>query len=195
MAGEYILDLETVKKITGAETDEQAAVQITAVQELLQSYLGVLFIRKDIADEVLTVPYADATVFSPTYGPINSVIGLEVLNGGGTYTAYKGAVAHSKNAVQVLGNGLRAFWYAWRRAGVIGRIRISYNAGLWADYSAAPAVLGAAAKSLLDWLYNDPYALGGYQSEHLSDYSYTKGATVRGIPSGVAGILDGIKLV
>lgn len=94
MAGKYILDLETVKKITGAETDEQAAVQITAVQELLQSYLGVLFIRKDIADEVLTVPYADATVFSPAYGPINSVSGLEVLGADGAYKAYQIGRAH-----------------------------------------------------------------------------------------------------
>lgn len=195
MAGEHILDITAVKKITGEETNAAAAAQISAVEELLQTYLGVLFIRRDIEGEVLTVPYADATVFSPAYGPINSVSGVDVLTVNGTYTAYKGGVTHSKNALQLLNNGLHAFWYAWRRYGLIGRVRLSYNAGLWADYSAAPALLKTAAESLLNWLYNDPHSMGGYQSEHLSDYSYTKGALVRGIPASVAGVLDGVKLV
>lgn len=195
MAGEYLLDLETVKKITGAEKDEAAAAQMTAVQELLQTYFGVLFIRRDITGEVLTVPYADASVFSPACSPINSISALEVLNAQGVFAAYQGAFTHSKNAVQILNSGLRAFWYGWRRSGVIGRLRLSYNAGLWADYSAAPALLGRCAESLLNWLYSDPHALGGYQSEHLADYSYTKGALVRGIPAEIAGLLDGVQLL
>ena len=87
MAGEYILDLETVKEITKAKDDAQAAAQIEAAQELMEAYLNVTFIKRDIADEAVTLPYKKISIISPQYAPINSVKEIKVLQSDGGYQA------------------------------------------------------------------------------------------------------------
>ena len=193
MAGEYILDLKEVKAITGAETDDQARVQVSAVQELLENYLGVTLIKADVFDEKLTVPYSFSTIIRPTKNPLNSVLKVEVSQNNGEYREYKGRYTFGRQSVQLSLQSSYRFPASVIPGGV-GAVRLSYNAGLYSDYTQAPALLVTAAKGLLAWMFADPYAFGGYQSEHLSDYSYTKGATVRGIPATIAGILDGVKL-
>ena len=84
MSGEYILDLETVKEITKAKDDAQAAAQIEAAQELMEAYLNVTFIKRDIADEAVTLPYKKISIISPQYTPVNSVKEINVLQNDGT---------------------------------------------------------------------------------------------------------------
>lgn len=195
MAGEYILDLETVKEITKAKDDAQAAAQIEAAQELMEAYLNVTFIKRDIADEAVTLPYKKISIISPQYAPINSVKEIKVLQSDGSYHA-AADIKYSlgKETVQILSGSLFAHCVMPRPAGQIAAIKISYNAGLYDDYTQAPALLKSAAQGLLGWLFADPYAMGGYSSEHLSDYSYTKAALVNGLPEGIAAILNKVRL-
>ena len=195
MAGEYILDLETVKEITKAKDDAQAAAQIEAAQELMEAYLNVTFIKRDIADEVVTLPYPRARIISPQYAPINSVKEIKVLQSDGSYQA-AADIKYSigKETVQILAGSLFVPAVVPHPAGQIAALKISYNAGLYDDYTQAPALLSSAAQGLLSWLFADTEAMGGYSSEHLSDYSYTKAALVRGLPEGIASILDKVRL-
>lgn len=195
MAGEYILDLETVKEVTKAKDDAQAAAQIEAVQELMEAYLNITFIKRDVSDEPVTLPYPRARIISPQYTPVNSVKEINVLQNDGSYRAATDIkYSVGKETVQILSGSLFAPGVMPRPAGQIAALKISYNAGLYDDYTQAPALLSSAAQGLLGWLYTDPYAMGGYSSEHLSDYSYTKAALVRGLPEGIASILDKVRL-
>lgn len=195
MAGEYILDLETVKEITKAKDDAQAAAQIEAAQELMEAYLNVTFIKRDVSDEPVTLPYPRAGIISPQYAPINSVKEIKVLQSDGSYQAATDIkYSVGKETVQILSGSLFAPGVMPRPAGQIAALKISYNAGLYDDYTQALALLKSAAQGLLSWLYADPYAMGGYSSEHLSDYSYTKAALVNGLPEGIASILNKVRL-
>lgn len=195
MAGEYILDLETVKEVTKAKDDAQAAAQIEAVQELMEAYLNITFIKRDVSDELVTLPYAKSSIISPQYAPINSVKEIKVLQNDGSYRAATDIkYSVGKETVQILSGSLFAPGVMPRPAGQIAALKISYNAGLYDDYTQAPALLKSAAQGLLGWLYTDPYAMGGYSSEHLSDYSYTKAALVNGLPEGIAAILNKVRL-
>lgn len=195
MAGEYILDLETVKEVTKAKDDAQAAAQIEAVQELMEAYLNITFIKRDIADELVTLPYPRAGIISPQYAPINSVKEIKVLQNDGSYRAATDIkYSVGKETVQILSGSLFAPGVMPRPAGQIAALKISYNAGLYDDYTQAPALLSSAAQGLLNWLFADTEAMGGYSSEHLSDYSYTKAALVNGLPEGIASILDKVRL-
>lgn len=195
MAGEYILDLEAVKEITKATSDDVAAEQIEAAQELMEAYLNVTFIKRDVSDEPVTLPYKKISIISPQYAPINSVKEIKVLQSDGGYQA-AADIKYSigKETVQILAGSLFVPAVAPRPAGQIAALKISYNAGLYDDYTQAPALLSSAAQGLLSWLYTDPYAMGGYSSEHLSDYSYTKAALVNGLPEGIAAILNKVRL-
>ena len=195
MAGEYILDLETVKEITKAKDDAQAAEQIEAAQELMEAYLNVTFIKRDIADEAVTLPYKKISIISPQYAPINSVKEIKVLQSDGSYRA-AADIKYSigKETVQILAGSLFVPAVVPHPAGQIAALKISYNAGLYDDYTQAPALLSSAAQGLLGWLFADTEAMGGYSSEHLSDYSYTKAALVNGLPEGIAAILDKVRL-
>lgn len=195
MAGEYILDLETVKEVTKAKDDAQAAAQIEAVQELMEAYLNITFIKRDVSDEPVTLPYQRTRIISPQYAPINSVKEIKVLQNDGSYRAATDIkYSVGKETVQILSGSLFAPGVMPHPAGQIAALKISYNAGLYDDYTQAPALLSSAAQGLLSWLYTDPYAMGGYSSEHLSDYSYTKAALVNGLPEGIASILDKVRL-
>lgn len=195
MAGEYILDLETVKEVTKAKDDAQAAAQIEAVQELMEAFLNISFIKRDVSDEPVTLPYAKSSIISPQYAPINSVKEINVLQNDGSYRA-AADIKYSigKETVQILAGSLFVPAVVPHPAGQIAALKISYNAGLYDDYTQAPALLKSAAQGLLSWLYADPYAMGGYSSEHLSDYSYTKAALVNGLPEGIAAILNKVRL-
>lgn len=185
METKYLIPLSIVKEITGAETDEQAAAQIMAVQSMIEAYLGVTLIKTDYTDEKITLPYGWQSVLCPRFNPINSVAQVSFLRPDGTYDLYKGHLSVGKFSIEMLG--------APCPQGHVAAAQISYNAGLYADYSQAPALLVQAAEKLLAWNAN-PDALNGFSSEHLGDYSYTKGALVRGMPEVIAGMLNGVIL-
>lgn len=195
MSGEYILDLEAVKEITKATNDEQAVAQITAVQEIMEDYLGVIFIKRDIVDEAVTFPYSRVRIISPEYVPINAVSEIKILQPDGSYkSAEHMRYSVGKETVQLLVGSLFAPNTPPLPYDKIAALKISYNAGLYDDYTKAPLLLKTAAQGLLGWLFNDPYAMGGYSAEHLSDYSYTKAALVNGLPEGIASILNKVRL-
>lgn len=195
MAGEYILDLETVKEITKATSNDVAAAQIEAVQEMMEAYLNITFIKRDVSDEQVTLPYAKSSIISPQYAPINSVKEIKVLQSDGSYQkAADIKYSLGKETVQILSGSLFEHGVMPRAAGQIAALKISYNAGLYDDYTQATALLKSAAQGLLSWLYADQYAMSGYSSEHLSDYSYTKAALVNGLPEGIASILNKVRL-
>lgn len=183
METQYLIPLPIVKEITGAETDEQATVQIKCVQSMIEAYLGVMLIKTDYTDEKITLPYGWQSVLCPRFTPINSVAKVDFLRSDGTYEEHKGHLSIGKFSIELLGRP--------RLQGHIAAAQISYNAGLYDDYSQAPALLVQAAEKLLAWNAN-PDAVRGFASEHLGDYSYTKGALVRGVPEVIAGMLNGI---
>ena len=175
MEQEYLIPLDKVKQITGAGTDAEAAAQINAVQEMIEAYLAVTLIKTDYTDEKITFPYGWQSVLRPRFAPINSVAQINFLKADGEYAPYQGHYAVGKISVELL---------CGQHPGHIAAAQISYN---------APALLSQAAEKLLAWNAN-PDALNGFASEHLGDYSYTKGAMVRGVPEVIAGMLDGVKI-
>lgn len=193
MEQEYLIPLAKVKEITGATTDEQAAAQITAVQSMIEAYLNVLLIQTNITKEKVTMPYACTSIFSPRFLPINSVSEIKFLKSGGGYAPYNGAFSFDKFAVELAPQTWLSLYYPRYKKGAISAVLLSYNAGLYSDYSQAPALLAMAAEKLLAWTAN-PDALTGFTSEHLGDYSYTKGALVKGIPEGIAALLNGLNI-
>jgi hypothetical protein len=184
MEQEYLIPLDKVKQITGAGTDAEAAAQINAVQEMIEAYLAVTLIKTDYTDEKITLPYGWQSVLRPRFAPINSVAQINFLKADGEYAPYQGHYAVGKISVELL---------CGQHPGHIAAAQISYNAGLYDNFSQAPALLSQAAEKLLAWNAN-PDALNGFASEHLGDYSYTKGAMVRGVPEIIAGMLDGVKI-
>lgn len=75
----------------------------------------------------------------------------------------------------------------------ISALKMTYNAGLYDSWTDLPGVLVEAIEELLKYKYTTDYK-AGFTSEHLGDYSYSKGAMVRGLPVEIAGMLDGLVL-
>lgn len=188
-----LIPLEVVKEITGADSDAVAATQGRAIVGMVQAYLGLVLVKQNFCNEKITVPYHFSRVIRPKYAPINSVSEIGIITNNGTYksdnTSY---VAIGRFTVELLPH----FWRCFHRSPLpasIAAVEISYNAGLYADWSEVPGIIQEAAQELLKYKYDEDYA-AGFQSEHLGDYSYTKGAFVRGLPAEIAGMLDGLEL-
>jgi len=178
----YLIPLRKVKELTGATTDEQAAIQSRAIEQMIESYTGFTLLKKDITKERITMPYKAQKVFRPYCLPVNSV--EEIKYGEHIYT---GRLSCGAYGVELLDNP--------HINPQITAIEISYNAGLYDDFDNAPAILQFVAEKLLYWFFVANKSSNGLQSEHLGDYSYTKGNIVRGIPQEIATILDSVRLV
>ena len=179
----YLIPLGKVKEMTGATTDEQAAVQSRAIEQMIEAYTGLTLFKKDVTQERITLPYGLQKVIRPVCLPVNSV--EEVRYGDGK--VYRGAVKCGTYGVELT-----------ELEGIVPQIsalEISYNAGLYDDFSDAPAILQVAAEKLLYWFFVANEDTSGFSSEHLGEYSYTKGNLVRGIPQEIANILDSVRLV
>ena len=179
----YLIPLGKVKEMTGAKTDEQAAVQSRAIEHMIEAYTGLTLFKKDIANERITLPYGLQKVIRPEYLPVNSV--EEIRYGDGQ--VYSGSVKCGTYGVEL-----------GRIEGIkpqISALEISYNAGLYDDFADVSAILQFAAEKLLYWFFVANEGAGGFQSEHLGEYSYAKGNFVRGIPQEIASILDSVRLV
>ena len=187
-----LIPVATVKAITGATTDAVATQQGAAIIGMLQNYLGLVLKKQDITDEKVTIPYKFSRCIQTHYAPINSVASVSLITSTAEYVPLQGYLSVGEFSVEVLPEFWACFHYSVLPSAV-SAIKISYNVGLYDTWSEAPAILQEAANELLKFKYGADYA-AGYQSEHLGDYSYTKGAFVKGLPAEIAGMLEGIEL-
>lgn len=187
-----LIPVATVKAITGATDDNVAKQQGRAVVGILQDYLGLVLVKQNILAEKVTMPYKFSRIIKPRYAPINSVISFGLITHEGTYKTDNSALAIGEYSVEVLPK-FWAFFHYTVLPSAVSAVEISYNAGLYTTWEEVPAVLQDAAQELLKFKYNSGF-VAGYQSEHLGDYSYTKGNFVNGMPAEIAGMLDGLKL-
>lgn len=187
-----LIPVEVVKSITGTNSDAVATQQGAAIIGMLQAYLGLVLVKQDFAGEKVTVPYAFSRVLKPKYAPINSISSLGVITSNGVYKTETKHLAIGRFTFEVL----PTFWTCYPRSVVpqaVAAVEVTYNAGLYSTWSEVPAVIQEAAQELLKYKFNDGY-VAGFQSEHLGDYSYTKGGFVKGLPAEIAGMLEGLNL-
>lgn len=178
-----IIPLDLIKRITGATSDAVASMQGRAIVQLIEGYLGVTLIKQDFQNERITVPYKHSRVFKTKHCPINSVSALNFITADATYQASQKKLLLGYHIVEVIGTlpvGVSA-------------VKITYNAGLYDSWADVPAIIQLAAEELLKYKFNPNY-MAGFNSEHLGDYSYSKGSIVRGLPAEIAGMLDGVEL-
>lgn len=189
-----LIPVEVVKSITGTTDDAVATQQGAVIIGMLQSYLGLVLKKQDFSGVKVTIPYPFARVIKPKYAPINTVSTLEVIKSDGTYNVDTSHLACGRFTIELL----PTFWVFGCKhilPSAVAAVQLTYNAGLYSTWTEVPAVLQEAAQELLKYKYNAAYA-AGFQSEHLGDYSYTKGgfAANSGIPAEIAGMLDGLNL-
>lgn len=189
-----LIPLDVVKSITGATSDEVAATQGRAIVGMMQAYLGLVLVKQDFVDEKVTVPYEFARVIKPRYAPINDVCNISVVTSEGTYKADTKPYSFGEYTIELLPR----FWNCFSHyviPAAVAAVKVSYNAGLYEEWGEVPAILQEAAQELLKYKYNAAY-VAGFNSEHLGDYSYSKGAFAAnsGIPAEIAGMLDGLNL-
>lgn len=189
-----LIPAEVVKSITGTTDDAVAAQQGAAIVGMVQAYLGLVLVKQDFSGEKITVPYDFQRVIKPKWAPINSVSTIGVITHAGTYKVETKAVSFGEYTIEILPR----LWECLPRyviPSAVGAIELSYNAGLYTTWAEVPAVLQEAMQELLKYKYNAGY-IAGFNSEHLGDYSYSKGgfAANSGIPLEIAGMLDGLDL-
>lgn len=187
-----LIPVETVKAITGATDNTVATQQGAAIIGMLQNYLGLVLKKQDIADEKVTIPYKFSRCIQTHYAPINSVASVSLITSVGEYRPLQGHLSVGRFSVEVLPEFWACFHYSVLPSAV-SAVKISYNVGLYSTWTEVPAILQEAARELLKFKYAGGY-VAGYQSEHLGDYSYTKGSFVKGLPAEIAGMLEGIEL-
>ena len=187
-----IIPAATITAITGATNENEIKLQGCAIIEMLEAFLDVLLVKRDISDEKITLPYNFSKVIKPKFAPINSVSSLEVITHNGTYKAETEHLALGAYTIEVLPR----FWACFPcpvLPKAVAAVKLSYNAGYYSTWQELPAILQQAAIDLLKYKYVYPFQMG-YQSEHLGDYSYTKGNMVRGLPIEIASSLQGLVL-
>lgn len=187
-----LIPLEVVKAITGTTNDVEATRQGNAVMQMLEAYLDTVLIKRDISAERITVPYNFSRMIEPKFNPVNSVSSLSIVTREGTYKADTNAISIGEYIIEFLPR----FWFCFERPilpKAVAAVLLSYNAGHYDSWNDMPAILQEAALELLKYKYVTSLA-AGFQSEHLGDYSYTKGAFVKGLPVEIASMLDGVVL-
>lgn len=185
----YIIPLEKVKQITKATTDEQAGLQLSAAVKLIEDYLGLVLFKTDFTDEKITIPYESMRIIRPAKKPINSVKEIKY------YDWHKCEYRKLEHNRYVIGNESLEFKELRDlRHNGIAKVLLSYNAGLYDNLSQVPSILIFVIEKVLNYLFVSGNIGGGFQSEHLGDYSYSKAALVNGLPADIAGLLQGLNL-
>lgn len=187
-----LIPLDVVKAITGTTDNTVATRQGNAIMEMLEAYLDTVLIKRDVTNERITVPYQLSRLIEPKFNPINSVASLSVITRDGTYKADTQAISIGEYAIELLPR----FWFCFARPilpKAVAAVLLSYNVGHFDSWADLPAILQEAALELLKYKYVTSLA-AGFQSEHLGDYSYSKGSFVRGLPVEIASMLDGVVL-
>ena len=192
MAEAVLIPLDVVKAITGTTDNTVATRQGNAIMQMLEAYLNTVLIKRDISAERITVPYNFSRMIEPKFNPINSVSALSVITREGTYKADTNTLSVGEYIIEFLPR----FWFCFERPilpKAVAAVLLSYNVGHFDSWADLPAILQEAALELLKYKYVTSLA-AGFQSEHLGDYSYTKGSFVRGLPVEIASMLDGVVL-
>lgn len=187
-----IMPTELVKSITGATTDAVATAQGAAVVGMVQAYLGLVLVKQTFSNEKVTIAYEFQKIIHPKYAPINSVTSVGILTDNGTYKLSTNVLSVGEFVVELL----PSFWCSFPKSvlpAAISAVQMTYNAGLYNSWTDVPGVIQEALQELLKYKFAAGYA-AGFNSEHLGDYSYSKGTLVRGIPAEIAGMLDGLNL-
>lgn len=187
-----IIPAETITAITGATDSGVITRQGETVMQMLEAYMGILLVKRDISDELITVTYDFSRIIKPKYAPLNSVSSLEVITRNGTYKADTRTLSVGKFTIEMLPQ----FWFCFPvqvLPKAVAAIKLSYNAGYYTTWVELPAILQQAALELLKYLFASGLK-AGFHSEHLGDYSYTRGNIVRGLPVEIASMLDGVVL-
>lgn len=187
-----IIPAATITAITGATDSGEIARQGEAVMQMLEAYMGILLVKRDISDELITVTYDFSRIIKPKYAPINSVTSLSVITREGTYKADTRTLSIGKFTIEMLPQ----FWFCFPvqvLPKAVAAIKLSYNAGYFDSWTNLPAIIQTAALELLKYMFASELK-AGFHSEHLGDYSYTRGNIVRGLPVEIASMLDGVVL-
>lgn len=187
-----IIPSETITAITGATDSNLIERQGAAIMQMLEAYMGVLLVKRDITDELITVTYDFSRIIKTKYAPINSVSSLSVITREGTYKADTRTLSIGKFTIEMLPK----FWFCFQvqvLPKAIAAVKLSYNAGYYSSWAELPAILQNAALELLKYMFASELK-AGFHSEHLGDYSYTRGNIVRGLPVEIASMLDGVVL-
>lgn len=187
-----IIPVATITAITGATDSGEIARQGEAVMQMLEAYMGILLVKRDISDELITVTYDFSRIIKPKYAPINSVTSLSIITREGTYKADTRTLSVGKFTIEMLPQ----FWFRFPvqvLPKAVAAIKLSYNAGYFDSWTNLPAIIQTAALELLKYMFASELK-AGFHSEHLGDYSYTRGNIVRGLPVEIASMLDGVVL-
>lgn len=185
----YIIPLEKVKQITKATTDEQAGLQLSAAVKLIEDFLGLVLLKTDFTDEKITIPYECMRIIRPAKKPINSIKEIKYYD---WHKCEYRKLEHNHYVVGTESIGFKELRDL--RHNGIAKVLLSYNAGLYDNLSQVPSILIFAVEKVLNYLFVSGNIGGGFKSEHLGDYSYSKDALVNGLPADIAGLLQGLHL-
>jgi hypothetical protein len=169
------------------DEDKDAEVQalIDAITSMIENYLGVLLLKRNIADEKHSIVYPQTRLLSAGFKPVNSITAISFLIRG-EYVLQKPVgfeIAPKEGGIR-LDCGFLPVGY--------GTIKLSYNAGVYDDLAGVPALLKSTAQKLLAWYYSS--GASNLKSETMGSYSYTSGDLKKGLPVQIISVLDTIKL-
>ena len=54
-----LINLDRVKQLTGAKTNEEAALKLKTVLEVIEDFLGVVLFKTDFKDEKISLAYGN----------------------------------------------------------------------------------------------------------------------------------------
>ena len=168
-----LAEAKTALGISGSTQDTQLSALLSLVTRQLEDYLDVLFVKRDITNELYTVAFQwSCAFFIKKNLPVNSISKIELKDSSLAYVEKYGTTAgtdtfdFSKNGTVRRINS----YIATRLDGV----RVSYNAGLYAAQGSIPDEIKAVAENMLKMQWDLKFTNGGkIQSESLGDYSYT----------------------
>jgi len=189
-----LAEAKTYLGLTGTAQDTALSALLSLVTRQLENYLELVFIKRDVSNEVYTVPYQFSCAFFIKQNlPVNSISKIELKDSSLAYVEKYGTTAgtdtfdFSKN-----GTVRRINSYIETRP---DGVRVSYNGGLCAAIADIPDEIKAVAGNMLKLQWDVKFANGGkIQSESLGDYSYTL-ATATDYPPFILTQLEALSAV
>lgn len=186
-----LAEAKTVLGISGTAQDTAISALLSMLTRQLEDYLDVVFVKRDVANEVYTVPYQYSCAFFIKKNlPVNSISKIELKARALAYIEKYGTIA-GKTTFDFSKNGTvrRIDGYIETRP---DGVRVSYNGGLYAAQADIPDEIKALAQNMLKLQYDLKFTNGGkIQSESLGDYSYTL-ATASDYPPNIMVQLDAL---
>lgn len=186
-----LAEAKTVLGISGTAQDTAISALLSLLTRQLEDYLDVVFVKRDVQNEIYTVPYQYSCVFFIKKNlPVNSISKIELKDSALVYVEKYGTVA-GKTTFDFSKNGTvrRIDSYIETRP---DGVRVSYNGGLYAAQADIPDEIKALAQNMLKLQYDLKFTNGGkIQSESLGDYSYTL-ATASDYPPNIMVQLDAL---